>query len=219
MVKLQLTLKSDKPNFVHALNGKSFKLQPGANTLILEYDDYVSLATALGIKPIDNEIKQDVEYSRDDHLDAHEQACTHDDALEEHTFETLDSSTETEQPINTDNADNANNANNADNADNANNADNADNANNAESDDNTDSTEQETIENTDESSQSAELEDSIESNTAEVETEAKKEVIDYSSWPISRLKSKYKSVTGNVCKLKKDEIIEFLQNKDKDSDV
>lgn len=195
MVKLQLTLKSDKPNFVHALNGKSFKLQPGANTLILEYDDYVSLATALGIKPIDNEIKQDVECSRDDHLDTHEQACTHDETLDEHAFETLDSSTESEQPINADNTDNADNY------------------------DKTDSAEQEIIENTDESSQDAELEDSIESNTTEVETEAKKELIDYSSWPISRLKSKYKSVTGNVCKLKKDEIIEFLQNKDKDSDV
>ena len=195
MVKLQLTLKSDKPNFVHALNGKSFKLQPGANTLILEYDDYVSLATALGIKPIDNEIKQDVECSRDDHLDTHEQACTHDEALDEHAFETLDSSTETEQHIDVDNVDNV------------------------ENNDNTDSTEQEIIENTDEPSQDAELEDSIESNTVEVETEAKKELIDYSSWPISRLKSKYKSVTGNVCKLKKDEIIEFLQNKDKDSDV
>ena len=195
MVKLQLTLKSDKPNFVHALNGKSFKLQPGANTLILEYDDYVSLATALGIKPIDNEIKQDVECSRDDHLDTHEQACTHDEALDEHVLETVDSSTETEQHIDVDNVDNVKNS------------------------DNTDSTEQEIIENTDESSQDAELEDSIESNTAEVETEAKKELIDYSSWPISRLKSKYKSVTGNVCKLKKDEIIEFLQNKDKDSDV
>ena len=195
MVKLQLTLKSDKPNFVHALNGKSFKLQPGANTLILEYDDYVSLATALGIKPIDNEIKQDVECSRDDHLDTHEQACTHDEALDEHVLETVDSSTETEQHIDVDNVDNV------------------------ENNDNTDSTEQNTIENTDESSQDAELEDSIESNTVEVETEAKKELIDYSSWPISRLKSKYKSVTGNVCKLKKDEIIEFLQNKDKDSDV
>lgn len=202
MVKLQLTLKSDKPNFVHALNGKSFKLQPGANTLILEYDDYVSLATALGIKPIDNEIKQYVEYSSDDNLDTHEQACAHDaacdEALDEHAFETLDSSTETEQHIN---------------------ADNADNVDNVENNDNTDSTEQDTIENTDEPSQDAELEDSIESNTAEVETEAKKELIDYSSWPISRLKSKYKSITGNVCKLKKDEIIEFLQNKDKDSDV
>ena len=195
MVKLQLTLKSDKPNFVHALNGKSFKLQPGANTLILEYDDYVSLATALGIKPIDNEIKQDVECSRDDHLDTHEQVCTHDEALDEHALETLDSSTETEQHIDVDNVDNV------------------------ENNDNTDSTEQDTIENTDEPSQDAELEDSIESNTAEVETEVKKELIDYSSWPISRLKSKYKSVTGNVCKLKKDEIIEFLQNKDKDSDV
>ena len=195
MVKLQLTLKSDKPNFVHALNGKSFKLQPGANTLILEYDDYVSLATALGIKPIDNEIKQDVECSRDDHLDTHEQACTHDEALDEPALETLDSSTETEQHTDVDNVDNV------------------------ENNDNNDSTEQNTIENTDEPSQDAELEDSIESNTAEVETEAKKELIDYSSWPISRLKSKYKSVTGNVCKLKKDEIIEFLQNKDKDSDV
>ena len=198
MVKLQLTLKSDKPNFVHALNGKSFKLQPGANTLILEYDDYVSLATALGIKPIDNEIKQDVECSRDDHLDTHEQTCTHDEALDEHALETLDSSTETEQHIDVDNVDNVDNV---------------------ENNDNTDSTEQNTIENTDEPSQDAELEDSIESNTAEVETEAKKELIDYSSWPISRLKSKYKSVTGNVCKLKKDEIIEFLQNKDNDSDV
>lgn len=201
MVKLQLTLKSDKPNFVHALNGKSFKLQPGANTLILEYDDYVSLATALGIKPIDNEIKQDVECSRDDHLDTHEQACTHDEALDEHALETVDSSTETEQHIDVDNVDNVENSDNTD------------------STDNIDSTEQNTIENTDESSQDAELEDSIESNTVEVETEAKKELIDYSSWPISRLKSKYKSVTGNVCKLKKDEIIEFLQNKDKDSDV
>ena len=207
MVKLQLTLKSDKPNFVHALNGKSFKLQPGANTLILEYDDYVSLATALGIKPIDNEIKQDVECSRDDHLDTHEQACTHDEALDEPALETLDSSTETEQHIDVDNVDNVDNVENNDNIDSTDNTD------------NTDSTEQNTIENTDESSQDAELEDSIESNTAEVETEAKKELIDYSSWPISRLKSKYKSVTGNVCKLKKDEIIEFLQNKDKDSDV
>ena len=198
MVKLQLTLKSDKPNFVHALNGKSFKLQPGANTLILEYDDYVSLATALGIKPIDNEIKQDVECSRDDHLDTHEQACTHDEALDEPALETLDSSTETDQHIDVDNVENNDNT---------------------DSTDNADSTEQNTIENTDEPSQDAELEDSIESNTAEVETEAKKELIDYSSWPISRLKSKYKSVTGNVCKLKKDEIIEFLQNKDKDSDV
>ena len=198
MVKLQLTLKSDKPNFVHALNGKSFKLQPGANTLILEYDDYVSLATALGIKPIDNEIKQDVECSRDDHLDTHEQACTHDEALDEPALETLDSSTEAEQHIDVDNVDNVDNV---------------------ENNDNIDSTEQDTIENTDEPSQDAELEDSIESNTVEVETEAKKELIDYSSWPISRLKSKYKSVTGNVCKLKKDEIIEFLQNKDKDSDV
>lgn len=183
MVKLQLTLKSDKPNFVHALNGKSFKLQPGANTLILEYDDYVSLAGALGIKPIENETKSAPAHFNDecsDTLDTTDELASEDvQSIDDESSEQTDTVDDTAL----------------------------------------EQIEQETIENTDEQSQDAELEDNIESNTAEVETEAKKELIDYSSWPISRLKSKYKSVTGNACKLKKDEIIEFLQNKDKDSDV
>jgi hypothetical protein len=40
--------------------------------------------------------------------------------------------------------------------------------------------------------------------------EAGKEV-DYASMPYSQLKAEYKKVTGKSCKLKKDEIIQFLQ--------
>lgn len=194
MVKLQLTLKSDKPNFVHALNGKSFKLQPGANTLILDYDDYVSLAAALGIKPIENEVKQDTEHTHDecsDTIQQFEQTGTSDETLDESLQETLDESLQevSEQSINDETVEAI------------------------------DSAEQETIENTDAQSLDDESEDDTESNTELVETEAKNESVDYSSWSISRLKSKYKSITGKTCKLKKDEIIEFLQNKDNDSDV
>lgn len=183
MVKLQLTLKSDKPNFVHALNGKSFKLQPGANTLILDYDDYVSLADALGIKPIENETKSVQERFNDECSDTLD--TTDELALED------ESSTDDESTEQTGTVD----------------------------DTALESIEQETTENTEVSETGHELGDDTESNTEEVEIEVKNESVDYSSWSLNRLKSKYKSVTGKTCKLKKDEIIEFLQDKGNNSDV
>lgn len=197
MVKLQLTLKSDKPNFVHALNGKSFKLQPGANTLILDYDDYVSLADALGIKPIENETKSVQERFNDecsDTLDttdelALEDESSTDDESSEQTGTVDDTALESSEQTGT------------------------------VDDTALESIEQETTENTEVSETGHELGDDTESNTEEVEIEAKNESVDYSSWSLNRLKSKYKSVTGKTCKLKKDEIIEFLQDKGNNSDV
>lgn len=183
MVKLQLTLKSDKPNFVHALNGKSFKLQPGANTLILDYDDYVSLADALGIKPIENETKSMQEHVNDECSDT---LGTTDELVSEDV-----QSIDDESPEQTDTVD----------------------------DTALESIEQETIESTETSEIGSESTDDTESNTEEVEVEVKNESVDYSSWSLNRLKSKYKSVTGKTCKLKKDEIIEFLQDKGNNSDV
>lgn len=183
MVKLQLTLKSDKPNFVHALNGKSFKLQPGANTLILDYDDYVSLAGALGIKPIENETKSAPAHFNDecsDTLDTTDELASEDvQSIDDESSEQTDTVDDTAlEPI-----------------------------------------EQETIESTETSEIGSESTDDTESNTEEVEIEVKNESVDYSSWSLNRLKSKYKSVTGKTCKLKKDEIIEFLQDKGNNSDV
>lgn len=189
MVKLQLTLKSDKPNFVHALNGKSFKLQPGANTLILDYDDYVSLADALGIKPIEDETKSVQERFNDEYsdtLDTTDELASDDESSTDDESLTDDESTEQTGTVD---------------------------------DMALESIEQETTENTEVSETGHELGDDTESNTEEVEIEVKNESVDYSSWPLNRLKSKYKSVTGKTCKLKKDEIIEFLQDKGNNSDV
>lgn len=183
MVKLQLTLKSDKPNFVHALNGKSFKLQPGANTLILDYDDYVSLADALGIKPIENETKSAQEHFNDECSDT---LGTTDELVSEDVQSIDDESSEQTDTVD---------------------------------DTALESIERETIESTETSEIGSESTDDTESNTEEVEIEVKNESVDYSSWSLNRLKSKYKSVTGKTCKLKKDEIIEFLQDKGNNSDV
>ena len=40
---------------------------------------------------------------------------------------------------------------------------------------------------------------------------------DYSTWSTTKLKAEYKSITGNNCKLKKDEIISFLQEHSKNA--
>lgn len=50
----------------------------------------------------------------------------------------------------------------------------------------------------------------VEESKAE-EIEQTKEVVDYSIWSYTKLKAEYKSITGKTCKLKKDEIIKFLQ--------
>lgn len=41
-----------------------------------------------------------------------------------------------------------------------------------------------------------------------------KESVDYTTWSYTKLKAEYKSITGNPCKLKKDEVIAFLQEHD-----
>ena len=38
-----------------------------------------------------------------------------------------------------------------------------------------------------------------------------KEEVDYSTWSYTKLKAEYKAITGKACKLKKDEVIAFLQ--------
>lgn len=200
MVKLQLTLKSDKPNFIHALNGKSFKLQPGANTLILDYDDYVSLADALGIKPIENETKSVQEHVNDECSDTLDTLCTTDELASEDVSSTDDESTEQTDTIDDAALESSEQTGTVD-------------------DTALESIEQETIESTETSEIGSESTDDTESNTEEVEIEVKNESVDYSSWSLNRLKSKYKSVTGKTCKLKKDEIIEFLQDKGNNSDV
>lgn len=50
-----------------------------------------------------------------------------------------------------------------------------------------------------------------EETPVEEPVEDKKEEVDYTTWTASQLKAEYKRITGKTCKLKKDEIIAFLQ--------
>lgn len=173
MIQMTLNLKSKHSSRVFANNGKSYKLKPGSNTLNLEYDDYVSLATALGIKPIEPEENQDkvekpkVEDQPKEEVKAEpvEEVKESEDKVEDHKEEAVEESVATTE-VN-------------------------------ETPDTTDNT---TVE---------ESHPSEEPETVE-ET---KPVVDYSTWSTTKLKAEYKAITGTTCKLKKDEIVAFLQER------
>ena len=119
MIQLKLKLNSNKPTTVYAANGKTYQLNPGSNVLNLEYEDYLSLAKALGIKPVDNKKQEE--------LDNKEKK--EDNPSEEQAVDLVNAGA------------------------------------------------------------------------------------DYSAWSLKQLKSEYKKITGENCKLKKDDIISFLQER------
>ena len=161
MVKLKLTLKSNRPSTVYSSNGKSFRLKPGSNTLILTYEDYLALAKSLGIKPVDNKKQESAPvedlHKNEESLPAEEPAVNKSEPENEPVEESA----------------------------------------NLKSEENT----SESVEENKESS--TDTEDSVE--------EVTDSEIDYSTWSTTKLKAEYKRITGKTCKLKKDEIIAFLQ--------
>lgn len=166
MIQLKLKLNSKKPTTVYATNGKSYLLSPGSNVLNLEYEDYLSLAKALGIKPVDNKKNEDKasakEYKKPEIKDApkeepaKEEAPTEPEKVEDPADEPAED-VKTEEPVPKEEP----------------------------------AAENEAIE--------------------EPVKEAKVEEVDYSTWTLKQLKAKYKEITGESCKLKKDEVISFLQ--------
>jgi len=164
-VQLKLKLNSKVPTKVYATNGKHYMLQPGSNTLNLEYNDYVSLTKALGIKTKDelhskaSEKYEDIQKPAESELD--EPVQTKQDNYEDNTctVDTCDSVAEDlhEDPVSVDDA------------------------------------------------QGSVAEDVQESVSH-----------DYTEMSYTQLKAEYKKVTGKSCKLKKDEIIAFLQEHSSD---
>lgn len=151
MVQLKLKLNSRRPSRVRDTNGKSYLLKPGQNVLNLSYSDYMSLATALGIKT------------------KSEPATDNTTTATADTRDTLTSNsklTEDQEPL----------------------------------DSQTDSDAVESSSNLD--------------GTDVQQKEPVKESVDYTTWSYTKLKAEYKSITGNPCKLKKDEVIAFLQEHD-----
>ena len=162
MIQLKLKLNSNKSTTVYAANGKTYQLNPGSNVLNLEYEDYLSLAKALGIKPVDNkkqEEPENKEKKEDNPSEKQEEIENKEDQAEvKKASENKDNQAE----------------------------------------------EQEEPEN----------KEKKEDNTSEEQgVDLVNEVADYSAWSLKQLKSEYKKVTGENCKLKKDDIISFLQER------
>ena len=170
MIQLKLKLNSKKPTTVYATNGKSYLLNPGSNVLNLEYEDYLSLAKALGIKPVDNKKNEDKVPAKED-----KKPEIKDTQKEETAKEEAPAEPEKVEEL----------------------------AKEKEA----------SVEDAKVEEQVPKEEPAIESETAKepVEEAKAEEVEDYSTWTLKQLKAKYKEITGESCKLKKDEVISFLQ--------
>ena len=161
MIQLKLKLNSKKPTTVYAANGKTYQLNPGSNVLNLEYEDYLSLAKALGIKPVDNKKQEDPE-NKENKED--------NQAEEQEELENKEDQAEVKKEP-------------------ENKKDQAE--------------EQEELENKEKEDNPSE----------EQEVDLVNEGVDYSAWSLKQLKSEYKKITGENCKLKKDDIVSFLQER------
>jgi len=181
-VQLKLKLNSKVPTKVYATNGKHYMLQPGSNILNLEYNDYVSLTKALGIKTKD-ELQSKAAEKHEDTQKPAEPAIKQPEPKFEDVKPAepkLDEPAPAEQD------------------------------NNEDSTCNEDTCEQATEELHEDP---APVEDTPEPATENVQEQCD---TDYTTMSYNQLKSEYKKVTGKSCKLKKDEIIAFLQEHNSD---
>ena len=179
MIQLKLKLNSKKPTTVYAANGKTYQLNPGSNVLNLEYEDYLSLAKALGIKPVDNkkqeepenkEKKEDNPSEKQEEPDNKENKEDNQAEEQEETENKEDQAEVKKEPENKEDK----------------------------------AEEQEELEN---------KEKKEDNPSEEQEVDLVNEGVDYSAWSLKQLKSEYKKITGENCKLKKDDIISFLQER------
>jgi hypothetical protein len=181
MIQIKLRLNSDKSRTVYAANGKKFYLKPGQNILNLDESDYRSLSKAL-------RIDLDRFCNTQEKVEESEKntAFVEKDALEKSESEksesAIDNCSEESNDV-------------------------------IESEKYTSTTVKSVLaEHTDATVE--DLEDSVVENTTNVEEQVEEHIekdVDYSTWTYTQLKAKYKSITGTACKLKKNEIIEFLQ--------
>lgn len=173
MIQLKLKLNSKKPTTVYAVNGKTYVLKPGSNVLDLEYNDYISLAKALGIKPIENK-KEDAPAPV---KEASKPVVENKPVVEEKPV-AKDKPAQVEEPVREEAR-----------------------------------AEEVKDEPAEESHEEAPVEETAEEAASEEAPaeEPVKEEVDYSTWTLKQLKAEYKEITGETCKLKKDEVIAFLQ--------
>ena len=198
MIQLKLKLNSKKPTTVYAANGKTYQLNPGSNVLNLEYEDYLSLAKALGIKPVDNKKQEEPENKekKEDNQSEKQEETENKEKKEDNPSE------EQEEHENKEKKEDKSEV-------------------KKETENKEDQIEvkeeQEETENKEDKAEEQEELDNKEKKednpSEEQEVDLVNECVDYSAWSLKQLKSEYKKITGENCKLKKDDIISFLQER------
>ena len=178
MIQLKLKLNSKKPTTVYAANGKTYQLNPGSNVLNLEYEDYLSLAKALGIKPVDNKKQEETENKekKEDNPSEKQEEHENKEKKEDNPSEKQEESENKEDQA---------------------------------------EVKKEPENKKDQAEEQEELENKEKEDnpSEEQEVDLVNEGVDYSAWSLKQLKSEYKKITGENCKLKKDDIISFLQER------
>lgn len=179
MIQLKLKLNSNKPTTVYAANGKTYQLNPGSNVLNLEYEDYLSLAKALGIKPVDNKKQEETENKekKEDNPSEKQEEIENKEKKEDSPSEKQEEPENKEEQAEV----------------------------KKEPENKKDQAEEQ------EEFENKEKKEDIPSEEQEVDLV--NEGVDYSAWSLKQLKSEYKKITGENCKLKKDDIISFLQER------
>ena len=210
MVTLKLTLKSKKPSNVYAVKGKAYRLQPGSNTLHLEYDDYVSLAKALGIKPVAKD--EDKKSPSNDSFKPEpkkKKVNTESPApVKEEKTAPVDSADKldipTGEPEPVEEPEHAGNTVQDRLEDAPEESDALEQANN-------ELPSEPAPVATDTVEEPASINEEPTSEDDEIAPASDEKDVDYSSWSYTKLKAEYKAITGNTCKLKKADVIQFLQ--------
>ena len=194
MIQLKLKLNSKKPTTVYAANGKTYQLNPGSNVLNLEYEDYLSLAKALGIKPVDNKKQEEPENKgkkEDNQSEEQKEIENKEDKAEVKEESENKEKKEDKAEVK------------------------------KETENKEDQTEvKEEQEETENKEDKAEDQEELENKEKKEDNPSEKQEVDlvnagadYSAWSLKQLKSEYKKITGENCKLKKDDIISFLQER------
>ena len=185
MAKFKFSLRAARPVTVRATDGNLYKLKSGKNEFELEYSAYVSLVTALGIKP------------------KPECSQVHPESVEKPNSKTeVEPVKELENPAKEDKS-----------KDNSSSEKEPESTEDVKEQEPT-ATEQEPTAHEHESTTSEKEHESTEELESETKSDESLEKFDYSNMSYTKLKTEYKRITGKPCKLKKEELIKFLQEQE-----
>ena len=184
-MKLKLTLKSRRPSTVYSLNGKSYRLKPGVNVLDLSEEDYTALTKTLGIKPTDNSVNKDNTH-RSEKLHSGNSGSVDISNKEVERVESVTSEETASKESDLNSTEEC-----------------SDDTKEPAKEITVDHAEEQAEEHTEEKADGS---DSCNDSTAEVENK-----VDFNSMTYNELKAEYKKITGKNCKLKKPDLIKFLQ--------